>query len=332
MDSPVISGNRATPAERRTHIRHRLKAFSTVVVQLGPNNGGSLLDIGGGGISIQAVSKLHPQVELNLRFRLEGMTDAIEAVGRIKWLGPTQKVAGVSFKNLPEETEEQIIQWVASQERSTQNDRSSISNDASLPPSPISPHRFRRTTPDPLPPASYPASQNEIIPQKKIVLPLHKSLESLAADSKPTLETITLSTTAAALSSRRSVSLDPSLIFPADNDSASDGLRESFAAEARRRRRKFGIATLVVIIGIIVLFELMPQRDEWINRAKTFLGMSASANMDPAKAGVPVWAVPQNKFYYCANDPNFQKLEPGGMTTQGEALQNSYKPKVDYCQ
>ena len=52
------------------------------------------------------------------------MTEAIEAVGRVKWLWATQKVAGVSFKNLPENTEEQIVQWVASQERSTQTDRS----------------------------------------------------------------------------------------------------------------------------------------------------------------------------------------------------------------
>jgi len=340
VDSPVISGNRNTSDERRGHVRHRLKPFSTVVVQLGPNNGGSLLDISGGGISIQAVAKLHPQVELNLRFRLEGMTEAIDAIGRVKWLGPTQKVAGVSFKNLPKNTQEQIVQWVASQERSTQNDRSSISNDVPLSLSPISPHRNRRTTPDPLAPPSLPVSQNEISAPKKIVLPLHKSLESLTENSEPVLETITLSKSAAALSSRRSISLDSSLISPAEpysnadskNSSASDHLRESFAAEARRRRRKFGLTVLVVVTGIVALFEVMPQSGEWINRAKPFLGMSAPAKMDPTKASVPVWAVPGNRFYYCANDPNFQKLEPGGMTTQGEALQNSYKPNVGYCQ
>ena len=333
MDSPALSGNRTTSDERRHHVRHRLKPFSTVVVQLGPNNGGSLLDIGGGGISIQAVSKLRPQVELTMRFRLEGMTEAIEAVGRVKWLGPTQKVAGVSFKDLPESTEEQIVQWVASQERSTQNHRSGNSNDAPLPPpSPISPHRIRRTKPDPLPPPSDPIPHDGTSAQKKIVLPLHKSLESLGENSEPALETFTLSTNAAALSSRRSVLLDPSLISAADNDSASERLRESFAAEARRRRRKFAIAVLVVVLGILALLKVMPQSGEWINRTKSFLGIGVATKMDPAKAGVPVWAVPQDRFYYCSNDPNFQKLEPGGMIMQGDALQNAYKPKHGYCQ
>ena len=68
MHSWVLPRDHTPSVERRRHVRHRLKPFSTVVVELGSSNGGSLLDISGGGLSIQAVSKLHPQVELESAF------------------------------------------------------------------------------------------------------------------------------------------------------------------------------------------------------------------------------------------------------------------------
>jgi hypothetical protein len=335
VHSPVLSRNRTTSAERRRHVRHRFEPFSTIVVQLGPNNGGNLLDIGAGGLSLQAVAKLRPEVELNLRFRLQGTEYAVEAVGRVTWLGPTQKVAGISFKNLPESTEQKIVEWVARQAQSARNNPSSKFDNSRLPPSPISPHRIRRTKPDPLPPPSLPSSLDGVNSQKQIVLPLHKSLESLAEHSEPLLETITLSESAVALSSRRSVSLDPSLISPDEANSTyrseRDRLRESFASESRWHRRKIAIAVMVGVVGILALFARVANPDR-LSSLKAVLGMGVAAKMDPAKASVPVWAVPRDGFFYCANDPNFQKIEPGGMMTQGEAVQNTYKPKLGYCQ
>ncbi len=332
MDSPVLSGTRTTSAERRSHVRHRLKPFSTVVVQLGPNNGGNLLDIGGGGLSLQAVAKLIPEMELTLSFRLEGIQEPIRTLGRVTWVGPTLKVAGISFKNLPASTEQRIVEWIANQERAAQNDSSIDSNDSPLPATPISPREIPETKQETLAPAPPQSSISVtgVSPQKKIVLPLHKSLESLSAKSKPDLETITLSKSAAALSSRRSVSLDASLISPADNDSTSERLRESFAADARRRRWKFAIALVVVIVGIFALLKIMPQSSEWINRAKISLGISAPAKMDPSKAGIQVWT--HDGFYYCADDPNFLKVEPGAIMTQAEALQDKFTPRLGFCQ
>jgi hypothetical protein len=68
-------------------------------------------------LSLHAATKLNADAELDLRFRLDPNEDPIEAVGRVAWLGPTQKEAGLSFKNLPVETEQRIANWIAAQEQ-----------------------------------------------------------------------------------------------------------------------------------------------------------------------------------------------------------------------
>jgi PilZ domain len=106
--------NGPIPDERRRHVRH--KVLSIIYVELGPGNGGILVTLGVGGLSLQAVAKLSLDTELTLHFRLPG-AEAIEALGRVTWLGPTQKEAGISFKDLPSDTEQQIARWIASQEQ-----------------------------------------------------------------------------------------------------------------------------------------------------------------------------------------------------------------------
>lgn len=340
MHNPVLPRSPTPSDDRRRHVRHHLQPFSTVIVELGPNNGGNLLDISGGGLSLQAVAKLLPQMELTLSFRLQGIEHAIKTVGLVTWVGPTQKVAGISFKNLPGSTEQQIVEWVSTQQRSAQNNSSRKSNDAPFPPSHISPQEIREIKPDASPPPSLSISVHGTSPQTKIVLPRHKSLESLAQLSKPALDMITLSKSAQALSSRRSVSLDPLLISPADanstatlTDSLARGrLRESFTSDFRRRRRKIAIAIVVCMMGILALLVVTSQRTGLVDRLKGFFGVGVQSKMDPAKANVPVWIALQDGYYYCADNPNFKTLQPGAVMTQGEALQYSYKPKLGYCQ
>ncbi len=101
--------------ERRHHVRHRLT--SIVYVGLGPGNGGIIVSLGTGGLSLHAATKLNADAELDLRFRLDPNEDPIEAVGRVAWLGPTQKEAGLAFKNLPVETEQRIANWIAAQQQ-----------------------------------------------------------------------------------------------------------------------------------------------------------------------------------------------------------------------
>ena len=108
--------------ERRRHPRH--KPTSIIYVALGPGNGGILVNLSAGGVSLQAAARLNTETELALNFRLQGGEKPIETVGCIAWLDPTHKEAGVSFKDLPVNSEQQIVDWIASQERPAWNAQS----------------------------------------------------------------------------------------------------------------------------------------------------------------------------------------------------------------
>ena len=97
--------------ERRRHVRHKVP--SIIYVGLGAGNGGIIINLAAGGLSLQAVAELNPETELTLHFQLEGTKQAIETEGRVTWLGPTQKEAGICFKNLVGNTEQQIAEWIA---------------------------------------------------------------------------------------------------------------------------------------------------------------------------------------------------------------------------
>ena len=101
--------------ERRHHVRHRLT--SIVYAELGPGNGGIIVNLGTGGLTLHAASKLNAETELTVRFRLQSTEPPIEAAGRVTWLGPTRKEAGISFQNLPREAEQRIANWIAAQEQ-----------------------------------------------------------------------------------------------------------------------------------------------------------------------------------------------------------------------
>jgi hypothetical protein len=83
---------------------------SIIYVGLGASNGGIIINLGAGGLSLQAVAELNPETELTLHFQLQGNEQAIETEGRITWLGPTQKEAGICFKSLVGNTEQQIAE------------------------------------------------------------------------------------------------------------------------------------------------------------------------------------------------------------------------------
>ena len=103
--------NTTTFNERRRHARHKVP--SIIYVGLDAGNGGIIINLSAGGLSLQAVAELNPETELTLHFRMQGAEHAIETMGRVTWLGPTQKEAGICFKNLPDNTEQQIAEWIA---------------------------------------------------------------------------------------------------------------------------------------------------------------------------------------------------------------------------
>jgi hypothetical protein len=68
-------------------------------------------------LSLHAATKLNADAELTLRFQLDPDEEPIETAGRVVWLGPTRKEAGISFKDLSADAERQIANWIAAQEQ-----------------------------------------------------------------------------------------------------------------------------------------------------------------------------------------------------------------------
>lgn len=108
------SVNRVSYGERRRVPREKVSTVTYVKVD--DRNGGILLNLGTGGLSLQAVARLDPEQDLVFRFKFFDTGETITAVGRATWLGPTHKNAGVRFKDLPEETERCIANWLARQQ------------------------------------------------------------------------------------------------------------------------------------------------------------------------------------------------------------------------
>jgi hypothetical protein len=100
--------------DRRRFPRHR--AFAITYLDLGDDNGGILLNLGGGGLSFQAVAKLNPGQDVALRFGLFTDRETITVTGKVIWLGPTRKEAGVCFAELSDNAEQIIAKWLAAQD------------------------------------------------------------------------------------------------------------------------------------------------------------------------------------------------------------------------
>jgi hypothetical protein len=72
-------------------------------------------------VSLQAAAKLSAETEFVLNFRLQGVEPAIETMAYVAWLDPSRKEAGISFRELSSNAEQQIAKWIASQEQPTGN-------------------------------------------------------------------------------------------------------------------------------------------------------------------------------------------------------------------
>ena len=278
--------NTTTFNERRRHVRHRVP--SIIYVGLGARNGGIIINLGAGGVSLQAVEELNPDAELALHFQLQGNEQAIETEGRITWLGPTQKEAGICFQNLVGNTEQQIAEWIASLEQPAPGTETGteprpkpppINREAPVQPiqmsiQAISPHKETENTrsnfaleipreslsessqldhssivPGAAPP--FPTHRLGVRPEEVLASQLGKSVESAAEHSDPPLEPATPSIGAGEV-------LPRDVVLPSSSEiiSASDRVRavpESSTSESRWRRQKIAISVVASIIGILAL-------------------------------------------------------------------------------
>jgi Gram-negative bacterial TonB protein C-terminal/PilZ domain len=104
--------------ERRLQKR---KTPATAYVELGDNNGGLVLNISETGMAVTAAVPL-VAVDLLPRicFQLPNSGQSIEISARIVWLAESKKSAGIRFIDLDAASREQISNWIASEEPTTE--------------------------------------------------------------------------------------------------------------------------------------------------------------------------------------------------------------------
>lgn len=95
--------------ERRVHARRRMEGLA--YVDLGPDNGAILIDLGEGGLSFHSVAPVTLDQAVLLKFKLPGAADFIESYAEVAWLNETGKGGGLRFVELRSELCEQIGAW-----------------------------------------------------------------------------------------------------------------------------------------------------------------------------------------------------------------------------
>jgi TonB family protein len=99
----------ALETERRVHARRRIEGLA--YVDLGPDNGAILIDLGEGGLSFHSVAPVTLDQAVLLKFKLPGSTGFIESYAEVAWLNETGKGGGLRFVELRSELREQIGAW-----------------------------------------------------------------------------------------------------------------------------------------------------------------------------------------------------------------------------
>ena len=104
------STNLNARAERRNFLRHPLKSLA--YVEVGAANGGVILNLGEGGLAVQAVSEIHGHKLDLVRFQCEPARNWIETAAKIAWTSESRTVAGLEFIGLPDSVRDQIRNWI----------------------------------------------------------------------------------------------------------------------------------------------------------------------------------------------------------------------------
>ena len=104
------STNLNARAERRNFLRHPLRSLA--YVEVGAANGGVILNLGEGGLAVQAVSEIHGHKLDLVRFQCEPARNWIETAAKIAWTSESRTVAGLEFVGLSDSVRDQIRNWI----------------------------------------------------------------------------------------------------------------------------------------------------------------------------------------------------------------------------
>jgi cell division protein FtsN len=124
----MVTTDRQTP---------RMKVTGLAYVNLGPDNGGIILDISEGGLCFQSTGPVkqtetirfwysprsHQIMARQVEAQTRGVSRLIEAGSELAWTDETRKKGGLRFTNLSAEDREQIREWIRQPELTILNEK-----------------------------------------------------------------------------------------------------------------------------------------------------------------------------------------------------------------
>ena len=113
-DSPGPIQNLSPGADRRIHVRHRLRSLA--YVELGENNGGIVINISEGGFAVRAAEAITDDRLPNVRFQTQNSEKQLVTSGEIAWASDSRKEVGLRFVDLPEQALAEIKTWISLEE------------------------------------------------------------------------------------------------------------------------------------------------------------------------------------------------------------------------
>ena len=107
--SSASSVSTSAQSRRRFHARRRMEGL--IYVDLGPDNGAILIDLGEGGLGFQSVVPVCLDQAVLLKFKVPGEAEPVEGYAEVAWLNESGKGGGLRFVELSENTRAQIRGW-----------------------------------------------------------------------------------------------------------------------------------------------------------------------------------------------------------------------------
>jgi hypothetical protein len=178
---PILQGQPEgldSMAERREFTRFTASSLS--YIDLGESNGGLMLNLSEGGVSVHAAEVLIGDIFPRIRFHLPKSEDWVDTGGRIVWRGKTKKEAGIRFIDMPPYTRRKIREWLAFEAQQDESrmtwqtvppaSEATWNSDAPIERPPFEPPSFERPAFEP-PPVPPPVVSVTAEPPPKIMSP-----------------------------------------------------------------------------------------------------------------------------------------------------------------
>jgi TonB family protein len=99
--------------ERRRFIRQRVRSLA--YFDVGPDNGGMVLNLSENGIALQAANPFIGQTRVSLRIQLPTSGKRIETSAEITWLSESKKEAGLRFLELSDGVRVELADWISAE-------------------------------------------------------------------------------------------------------------------------------------------------------------------------------------------------------------------------